>query len=257
MNESQLVRAIKAHIEKGDKAAEKSEQHYITAGQHLKTLKAQMPQGIKWEQYLEDHGLTIGRRGADELIQIADGRTTIEKVRADKAESVAKSRAALALRSAEDADEPQASAEAMKVKFAETEKEDSFLDDDGDFAPVDPAADDACRIRGFLYRAQQSTFAAEADELKGLVCTSEMVEAARKVITAWTALLQEMNRRAPVEDGSASKPQPNIATPSPEPASAIDPWDGLDIPASLRRDLPPKQDEAERQYDAASAHSNR
>src|SRR5262249_60192568 len=52
---------------------------------------------------------------------------------------------------------------------------------------------------------------------------------------AWTALWQEMNRRAPVEDGSASKPQPNIAAPSPEPIPAVDPWEGLDIPPSLRR----------------------
>jgi len=100
MTEEQIVRNIKAHIAKGDKAAEKSEQHYIAAGQHLKTLKRQMPEGIKWEQYLEDHGLEIGRRRADELIAIADGRATVEEVRAEKAESAAKSRIALALRSA-------------------------------------------------------------------------------------------------------------------------------------------------------------
>jgi len=100
MNEPQLIRTIRAHIEKGDRAAEKSEQHYIAAGQHLKALKAQMPTGIKWEQYLEDHGLEIGRRRADELIAIADGRATVEEVRAEKAESAAKSRIALALRSA-------------------------------------------------------------------------------------------------------------------------------------------------------------
>jgi len=29
MNESQLVRTIKAHIERGDKAKDKAEQHYI------------------------------------------------------------------------------------------------------------------------------------------------------------------------------------------------------------------------------------
>ena len=40
MNESQLVRTIKAHIAAGDKAADKSKQHYTSAGQHLKTPKA-------------------------------------------------------------------------------------------------------------------------------------------------------------------------------------------------------------------------
>jgi len=38
MTEEQIVRNIKAHIAKGDKAAEKSEQHYIAAVQNLKTL---------------------------------------------------------------------------------------------------------------------------------------------------------------------------------------------------------------------------
>jgi len=39
MNESQLIKTIKAHIAAGDKAAEKSKQHYTAAGQYLKTLK--------------------------------------------------------------------------------------------------------------------------------------------------------------------------------------------------------------------------
>src|SRR5262245_6835381 len=39
-NKSQLVRTIKAHIAAGDKAKDKAEQHYVSASQHLKTLKA-------------------------------------------------------------------------------------------------------------------------------------------------------------------------------------------------------------------------
>jgi hypothetical protein len=52
MNETQLVRTIKAHIAKGDRASEKSEQHYIAAGLHLKTLKT-----------LHDGGGATGRDG--------------------------------------------------------------------------------------------------------------------------------------------------------------------------------------------------
>jgi hypothetical protein len=36
---AQTVKAIKAHIAKGDRAAEKSEQHYIAAGQQPKRTK--------------------------------------------------------------------------------------------------------------------------------------------------------------------------------------------------------------------------
>jgi hypothetical protein len=87
MNESQLVRAIKAHIEKGDKAKDKAEHHYITAGLDLKTLKA-------------NHGRTWGdRKAAAKKISPPIG--------------------------GEDADDPEASAEAMKTRFAADEDGDA------------------------------------------------------------------------------------------------------------------------------------
>jgi hypothetical protein len=43
----------------------------------------------------------------------------------------------------------------------EFEADDNFLQDNGDYSPVDMAAGRAARTRGFLYRAQQSVFAAE------------------------------------------------------------------------------------------------
>jgi hypothetical protein len=99
MNESQLVGAIKAHIAKADKAAEKAEQHYIAAGQHLKTLKANHAGSwADWETLLKDR-VRISTGRASELMQIADGRQTVESVRAGKAESVRLLRARSSLRS--------------------------------------------------------------------------------------------------------------------------------------------------------------
>jgi ParB-like chromosome segregation protein Spo0J len=125
------------------------------------------------------------------------------------------------------ADDVQASAEAMKAKFAAADHaDDQFLDDEGNYAPVDPAADAACRIRGFLYRAQQSTFAAEADDLKNIVCTKEIVEAAENAAKAWTTLARELRQNIEeIEEG--------------ESQTAND--DRLDIPEFLRRDVPPKE----------------
>ena len=117
------------------------------------------------------------------------------------------------------------------------EDDGDIFDGTGDYKPVNPKVDVAMRISGLLYKAQQSTYAAE-DELSAfnnLMVTKETLRAAQEAANAWTALWQEMNRRAPVEDGSASKPQPSIAAPSPEPIPAVDPWEGLDIPPSLRR----------------------
>jgi hypothetical protein len=110
MNESQLVQTIKVHIAKGEKAAEKSQQHYVAAGQHLKTLKTQHSGSwAEWEALLKDKvGLSTGR--ASELMQIADGRKTVAALRTEKNETSkiahAKERAAASsLNSEENADE--------------------------------------------------------------------------------------------------------------------------------------------------------
>src|SRR5262249_22910223 len=85
----ELVTTIKVLIEKGDKAKAKAEQFYISAGQHLKTLKAKHDAAggtwAEWEERLRQVG--IGKSRASELMQIADGRKTVEQVRADKNET--------------------------------------------------------------------------------------------------------------------------------------------------------------------------
>src|SRR5215471_12889124 len=75
-DETQLIGYIRAHIAKGDKAAEKAEQHYIAAGQHLATLKASHAGTWKeWETLLKAK-VGIGKSRASELMAIADGRKT-------------------------------------------------------------------------------------------------------------------------------------------------------------------------------------
>ena len=76
MNKSQLVRTIKAHIERGDKVKDKAEQHYIAAGQHLKELKGRHSGSwAEWEELLKTR-IGIGKSRASELMQIADGTKT-------------------------------------------------------------------------------------------------------------------------------------------------------------------------------------
>jgi hypothetical protein len=89
-----LVATIKTHLAKAAQSAEKSEQHFRSAGQHLKELKARKPSETPWPEYVRET-FDLGRSRADELIQIADGRTTVEKTRADKAASTANSKAKL------------------------------------------------------------------------------------------------------------------------------------------------------------------
>jgi hypothetical protein len=93
MNEPQLIRTIKAHIERGDRAKDKADQHYIAAGQHLKALKEQHEGSwAEWEALLNDK-VGIGKSRASELMQIADGRKTVDEVRDRTADSVRESRA--------------------------------------------------------------------------------------------------------------------------------------------------------------------
>jgi hypothetical protein len=117
-----LVRAIKdglRKIEEHDRKIEEQEtkrdEREVEVGTALRALKAQKPKSIKWEQYLEECGIEIHRSRADQLIRIADGRTTAEEERADTAERVAKSRNELPIRIGED--DPEASAEAMKARW--------------------------------------------------------------------------------------------------------------------------------------------
>ncbi len=71
-----------------------SDDHLVQAGKYLAAAKALVRDtaSLTWPQYLESCCSNIGRRRADELIMLADGRTTLIQLRADKAASVRRSR---------------------------------------------------------------------------------------------------------------------------------------------------------------------
>jgi hypothetical protein len=90
-----LIGRIRAHIRKGDAAKEratqnqkKSEEHYIAAGKYLTELKANYaPSWQAWEDLLRVKvGLSTGR--ASELMQIADGRKSVQEIRDTTAQRV-------------------------------------------------------------------------------------------------------------------------------------------------------------------------
>jgi hypothetical protein len=112
MTEDQLIKAIKAHVEKGDQAKGKSEQHYASAGQYLKTLRKDSSSKAAWEKLVKNR-CGIGTSRAYELIQIADGRKTVADVRLAKAESVRKLRSR-PLRSGQNKAEPAAATDEQK-----------------------------------------------------------------------------------------------------------------------------------------------
>jgi hypothetical protein len=195
IDEARLIRSIKAHIAKGEQCHKRGDQHFVSAGLELRQLKTQHTgTWAEWEVLLKAIG--IGKSRASDLMQIADGTKTVEQTRALANTRKIKHRKSLRSGTEKPETDPQASADKRKIKYAAADavEEESFLDDSGDYAPADPKADAAARIRGFLYRAQQSTFAAETDKLKGLTVTEAMLAAAQEAARAWSEVVDILRR---------------------------------------------------------------
>jgi hypothetical protein len=200
-----LISTIKAHITAGDKAAGKAEQHYIAAGQHLKTLKAgHAGSWVEWEALLKEK-IGIGKSRASELMQIADGTKTAEGVASDRRERQRKAKAIakpkLSVVDGENADDPEVSAETMKAKFADAAEEEARkqpatkvkVSKDGE--KPDPAEiedddeDDLSAYKPlFLTHADQAAhYAVYSGPVDG-----EVLEAARLAARVWSELVQKL-----------------------------------------------------------------
>jgi len=93
-NQAQLISAIRAHIARADRAAEKAEQHFVAAGLYLKRLKDTAASWAEWEALLKTR-ISISAGRASELMQIADGRKTAEGLAIASAERSKKHRSSL------------------------------------------------------------------------------------------------------------------------------------------------------------------
>lgn len=84
-----LGATIRAHVSKGDASIEKAEQHYKAAGIHLMEAKERVKRraDITWPLFLNKH-CTIRRSRADEMIAIAEGKTSLADLRASGADRV-------------------------------------------------------------------------------------------------------------------------------------------------------------------------
>lgn len=85
MNESLDAKAkeIKHRIELGDQSTDKAEQNFMSAGLLLIAAKEEVShtKGLTWAKFLAQCG-GVKRSRANELITIADGRKSVEEVRA-------------------------------------------------------------------------------------------------------------------------------------------------------------------------------
>jgi hypothetical protein len=97
MSDDQRWKRVKAHLKKGD-------DHLVAAGLILKELKAEHEQaGGTWDQWetLVKEKAGIAKSRASELMQIADGRKTVEGTRQEARERMKEVRARSPERSGE------------------------------------------------------------------------------------------------------------------------------------------------------------
>jgi hypothetical protein len=211
LTELEIARTIKALVSKGDKAKEKAEQFYIAAGQHLKTLKKNYSKSwAEWELLLREK-CKLGTSRASELMQIADGRKTVEQIRANTAKRVMK----------HSESSPLANGESSKattvVPIVPNDDDDSEADYGPQTTGINPPE---ARRRGLIARTEEALRLANFDDLDGLEIDIKTHLAVMATTAAWSQLLDR--------SGARTVDSPAIA---PTPAADID----LEIPAFLKR----------------------
>jgi hypothetical protein len=213
MNETQLISTIKAHIVKGDQAKDKADQHYVSAGQHLKTLKAQHEgTWVEWEALLKDK-VGIGKSRASELMQIADGTKTVEGTRAATNDRTRETRERAAISPLRSGETEDANRESLPSEIFITEEGsrrkipiaqlrapdgDAWSPEAGEH-PLPPEG----RRRGLLSRASEAIRLARFDDLVGLAIDEEMRKAAEEAVNAWTVTLTRMEEAIHGKDEAA------------------------------------------------------
>jgi hypothetical protein len=214
MNTEARIRAIKALIEKGDKATEKAQQYYVSAGQHLKTLKGQSASAAAWEKLIKAR-LGLAKTRAYELLKIADGRTTVADVRlsgkARQAKSIAKLKSKVSVSDGE--------TRALTV-FTGGKEPDANADDPETSAAMD-SVDSERLLEAVRAKAEQLAERLDADLSRALRALISFPDP-RVVVHA---LRQALEQRL---DGDALVAGVEERTPTPAD-------DGLDIPPLLRR----------------------
>lgn len=99
----QLIKTVNALYDKAKNADSKAEQLWITLGIELKEAKARNKEAgdLSWAVFAKQH-FNFGQSRADELIRIADGKTTVDAVRdGNTKRSIERREAKQALRNAE------------------------------------------------------------------------------------------------------------------------------------------------------------
>jgi len=206
LNEDQLISIIKTHIAKGDKAKDKAEQHYISAGQYLSQLKGISPDQVTFLATVKDK-IGLGKSRAYELLQIADGRKTDAEVREATNQRKIKHRASVPERTRGNNIDANQAADERRAYYAATEEPDTEAGDD----------DQTIWRRGLVYRAERAAEQAAFEDWSGFTIDGELIRVVEQAAAAWNDTAAYLNGLRAEQRSAAAHD------------------DGLDIPEYLRR----------------------
>jgi hypothetical protein len=174
-----LIKTINALVVKAEQSAQKTEEYWKAIGLHLMEAKDRFlatPSADRdtdaktWPAFCRKH-FTVKRRRADELITIADGRTTVEKIRDADATKKRKSRKTKSSQRRAAAGHPARSAD---------------QEDDDDDEPTDA---EAARL-AFLIRAGEAQRYAVIDVAATI--DADVAKAALATADTWTRLAAKL-----------------------------------------------------------------
>jgi hypothetical protein len=189
---AELVSAIKVLIAKGDKASDKAQQFYISAGQHLKVLKSNYTASwSEWEKLLKEKcQISTGR--ASELMQIADGRKTVAEVRGNAAERNRQLRSRKSSSSRDEDVDGKAKAKTAEARVKVTTTPVESEDETG--------ISNKDRKKAFLILAASAIESAQKlDQGFNIKPDAEIIEAARYASDEWTKLADKLENKIETE----------------------------------------------------------
>jgi hypothetical protein len=205
-NETQLVKTIRAHLARAEKYQSKAEEHFITAGQYLMTLKGNSPDQATFLQIVKEQ-IGLGKSRTYELLQIADGTKTVEEVRERSNESSGKSHA-----KARETSCPLISGQTADAGNDYPADYQSPWDAHGQPAPDSEDEGDSPEViwrRGLLHRAEEAAGHALYEDWSQFTADSEVIAAAERAADAWektAAYLRELRHARLRSDTAAAEP---------------------------------------------------
>jgi hypothetical protein len=198
-----VIASAVALMKKGDQAAGKANDFYKAAGIRIAECKERKPANVTWPEFCRQN-FPFGEHRANELIQIGDGRATVEKQRED---------AKLRMRhrrSDERSSEPDQMLAAVKSAWTVQEQDQQSSLPAPWKSEITAEQHESARRSGFLACAEEALIDANYHDMSKGPADRGLINAAEKVVNAWSAVAQQMRGMLQTGPGDHTQGRPII-----------------------------------------------